>query len=43
MGHLAQDCPKVPTASVNQVTPNPTTARNPNQQGTNTSQGGGRG
>ena len=33
----------MPTASVNQATSNPITARNPNQQGTNTSRGGGKG
>ena len=30
-------------ALINQVMPNPTTTRNPNQQGTNTSQGEGKG
>ena len=43
MGHFAQDCPKVPIASINQAMPNLATIRNPNQQGANTSRGGGKG
>ena len=40
MGHLARDCPKAPTASVNQAPQNPSfVSRNPNQQGTNINRG----
>ena len=40
MGHLARDCPKAPTASVNQAPQNPSlVSRNPNQQGININRG----